>query len=488
MSSQPPKRPRSSDVQLPSPKRSRIVPYTRPKQSTNQGFLSRTFGVMSNLLGWGTPREQESNSSDDGQSSSHSRASSPDPLDSIPRGSSHDPPSPPPPAETRRPPIRPNRDAYSSQASPFTWSATIDGQRRPLWVDRDTDTEDRASQRVISMFSGNVGALNRRRTLRKVDDRLAGIRTVLRNDQATKSFDEVVQSKPQQEVYKPKQKREIGVKAQEQASKSSSFEFVSILKNLKALQLAKEKALKPSVPSKLSPQQESKVDAHLRNPKFKVTLNVSEVEAGSLRRLKPSTWLDDEVMNAYCDLMCSRFKDGKAGRKVHSLNSFFYGKLVDQGYAAGRLKRWTKKIDIFSLDVLIFPINQGNMHWTACAINFAKKRIEYYDSMGDYGNARKQVFRKVRGYVEAEHKEKKGRAMDWEGWHDYFNKNTPQQNNGSDCGVFSCQTLEMITRGRDIVTQGFEFTAKDMPFMRRMMIYEIGEGKLEKRTWGSPAL
>lgn len=54
----------------------------------------------------------------------------------------------------------------------------------------------------------------------KVDDRLAGIRTVLRNDQATKSFDEVVQSKPQQEVYKPKQKREIGVKAQEQASKS----------------------------------------------------------------------------------------------------------------------------------------------------------------------------------------------------------------------------------------------------------------------------
>ncbi|OWZ54838.1 sentrin/sumo-specific protease [Cryptococcus neoformans 125.91] len=488
MSSQPPKRPRSSDVQFPNPKRSRIVPYTRPKQSTNQGFLSRTFGVMSNLLGWGTPRGQESNSSDDDQSSSHSRASSPDPLDSIPRISSHDPPSPSPPAETRRSPVRPNRDAYSSQSSPFTWSATIDRQRRPLWMDRDDETEDRSSQRVISMFSGNVGALNRRRTLRKVDDRITGIRTVLRNDQATKSFDEVVQSKPQQEVYKPKQKREIGVKAQEQASKSSSFEFVSILKNLKALQLAKEKALKPSVPSKLSPQQESKVDAHLRNPKFKVTLNVSEVEAGSLRRLKPSTWLDDEVMNAYCDLMCSRFKDGKAGRKVHFLNSFFYGKLVDQGYAAGRLKRWTKKIDIFSLDVLIFPINQGNMHWTACAINFAKKRIEYYDSMGDYGNARKQVFRKVRGYVEAEHKEKKGRAMDWEGWHDYFNKNTPQQNNGSDCGVFSCQTLEMITRGRDIVTQGFEFTAKDMPFMRRMMIYEIGEGKLEKRTWGSPAL
>lgn len=112
-------------------------------------------------------REQESNFSDDEPSSSHSRSSSPDPLDSISRGSSNDPPSPPPPARTRRPPVRPNRDAYSSQSSPFTWSATIDGQRRPLWRDRDKETDDRASQRVISMFSGNVGALNRRRTLRK---------------------------------------------------------------------------------------------------------------------------------------------------------------------------------------------------------------------------------------------------------------------------------------------------------------------------------
>lgn len=32
------------------------------------------------------------------------------------------------------------------------------------------------------------------------------------------------------------------------------------------------------------------------------------------------------------------------------------------------------------------------------------------------------MFRKVRGYVEVEYKEKKGRLMDWEGWYDYFNK------------------------------------------------------------------
>ena len=40
------------------------------------------------------------------------------------------------------------------------------------------------------------------------------------------------------------------------------------------------------------------------------------------------------------------------------------------------------KIDIFSKDVILIPINHNNSHWTAAAINFRRKRIESYDSMG----------------------------------------------------------------------------------------------------------
>lgn len=39
------------------------------------------------------------------------------------------------------------------------------------------------------------------------------------------------------------------------------------------------------------------------------------------------------------------------------------------------------QIDIFSKDIILIPINHGNAHWTAAAINFRKKRIEAYDSM-----------------------------------------------------------------------------------------------------------
>lgn len=38
------------------------------------------------------------------------------------------------------------------------------------------------------------------------------------------------------------------------------------------------------------------------------------------------------------------------------------------------------------------PINIGNMHWIAAAINFKHKRFEYFDSMGDYGSTMTSVF------------------------------------------------------------------------------------------------
>ena len=40
----------------------------------------------------------------------------------------------------------------------------------------------------------------------------------------------------------------------------------------------------------------------------------------------------------------------------------------------------------------LVPINLGNMHWIAAVINFKQKRMEYFDSMGDYGDGMEDVF------------------------------------------------------------------------------------------------
>lgn len=50
----------------------------------------------------------------------------------------------------------------------------------------------------------------------------------------------------------------------------------------------------------------------------------------------------------------------------------------------------------------------------------------------------------------------------------------PQQENGFDCGVFTCATLEAIARGED----KFIFTQANMTYIRNKMILEIGRAKL----------
>lgn len=45
---------------------------------------------------------------------------------------------------------------------------------------------------------------------------------------------------------------------------------------------------------------------------------------------------------------------------VHAFNTFFFTKLKTASYQA--VKRWTKKVDIFSVDILLVPIHLG-VHW-----------------------------------------------------------------------------------------------------------------------------
>lgn len=45
---------------------------------------------------------------------------------------------------------------------------------------------------------------------------------------------------------------------------------------------------------------------------------------------------------------------------VNVFNTFFYPKLRKSGYCA--VRRWTKKMDIFSRDILLVPVHLG-VHW-----------------------------------------------------------------------------------------------------------------------------
>ena len=94
--------------------------------------------------------------------------------------------------------------------------------------------------------------------------------------------------------------------------------------------------------------------------------------------------------------------------------------------------RLAAQIDIFSKDVILIPVNHNNAHWTAAAINFRKKRIESYDSMGmDRG----QVFKVLRQYLDEEHRNKKKKPFDFTGWEDYTLPVRPLYSTAPSCPV-----------------------------------------------------
>ncbi|OAX39413.1 cysteine proteinase [Rhizopogon vinicolor AM-OR11-026] len=197
-----------------------------------------------------------------------------------------------------------------------------------------------------------------------------------------------------------------------------------------------------------------------------------------ISRLLPCQWLNDEIINFYGAMILTRSEsnhkvDPPTKRKildVHYFSTFFWPKLKDEGYEKGRLAKWTKKIDIFSKDVILIPINHSNSHWTGAAINFRRKRIESYDSMNI---DRRPVLKALRHYLDSEHRNKRKKPFDFTGWQDHNPEDTPQQENGYDCGVFTCQFLETLSRGEEV----FHFSQRDMAYLRRRMIWEIGHGK-----------
>jgi Ulp1 family protease len=105
------------------------------------------------------------------------------------------------------------------------------------------------------------------------------------------------------------------------------------------------------------------------------------VEFKDMYKLYPETWLNDEIINFYMVLLMDRAATNSNSNifpAIHCFNTFFCSTLREQGY--DKVKRWTKKVDIFAKDLLLIPINQS-YHWTLGAIDLKKKQVSIYDSL-----------------------------------------------------------------------------------------------------------
>jgi sentrin-specific protease 1 len=124
---------------------------------------------------------------------------------------------------------------------------------------------------------------------------------------------------------------------------------------------------------------------------------------------------------------------------------------------------------------VFFPINIADSHWVLVIALMQQKCILYRDAMG--GNGQKYTSA-IMQYLGDEMREKLGVMMtkaECDLWHVQLipPAESPQQQNGYDCGMFVCMYADYMLQ--DLPEQ---FSQQDMPMLRRKICYCVLTGCL----------
>ena len=197
--------------------------------------------------------------------------------------------------------------------------------------------------------------------------------------------------------------------------------------------------------------------------------------------MRPGVWLNDEMINYYIHGMLLQ-RDKRLSnlipnrKKSHAFNSFFMDKLVKDSrrYKYDNVKSWSKLFDAFELDKIFIPINIGNSHWVLGVIFIQKKEVRYYDSMHGDGKLYRDAMMR---WVVDEAKAKKGIAINEAEWKSIAVETTPQQFNGTDCGVFTIMAADFLSD--DLPVNEQTYGQANMPYFRQKIVNDMYRGKLD---------
>ncbi|KAF7173821.1 hypothetical protein CNMCM6106_007935 [Aspergillus hiratsukae] len=189
----------------------------------------------------------------------------------------------------------------------------------------------------------------------------------------------------------------------------------------------------------------------------------------------PMAWLNDEIINSYLALIVDylRRSHGNAGRhdkpRFHAFNTFFFSNLRDKGYQS--VRRWATRAKIggealLNVDTVFIPVH-NSAHWTLIVVRPGERTIEHFDSLGSLSRRHVGL---VQGWLRAE---LASRYVEEE-W-TVLPSISPQQDNGSDCGVFLLSTAKAVAIGLEPQSYG----AKDIVVLRRKIVAELMNGGLE---------
>lgn len=212
----------------------------------------------------------------------------------------------------------------------------------------------------------------------------------------------------------------------------------------------------------------------------------AQVEAQDLKRLGNDQFLNDNLIGCYIRFLEDHLDrtNKEAANQIFFFNTYFYTILTDchnEGRVNfKRVQNWTKRVDIFSHDYIVVPINESK-HWYAAIIcnlpnlqgvskmapglndmtvprNKAKPYNDHptakvqdpvivtFDSLN---MNRSRTVRKLRQYLAEEAKSKKGIGINTDLIAGLKAESLPMQSNLSDCGLYLLVYIEKFAQDPD---------------------------------------
>jgi sentrin-specific protease 1 len=208
------------------------------------------------------------------------------------------------------------------------------------------------------------------------------------------------------------------------------------------------------------------------------------LHSANYRTGEPEGWLNDEIINGFFTALCNGMnnKAGHTKGKVPPYASYitgWYSSVTKNGIKA--IERWSRRKGIKGDKLLqckriFFPVNPGN-HWSLLVICPDTHTIEYLDSLdvgySDTNRKSGRYIKLARQWLEME----LGKRYVADEWKE-VDRRSAIQNNGSDCGVFTC--LNGFASALELSNPTNEFGPEQIPFARRAMVSLFNLGGFNK--------
>lgn len=205
--------------------------------------------------------------------------------------------------------------------------------------------------------------------------------------------------------------------------------------------------------------------------------NLLKISNEDLQCFNGCKLLNDNCINAYLRLVERRsLYYYPMIPSVYAFDTFFFTAWSVGKYE--KVKKWTKNVNIFSRQMLLFPLHVENKivgHWSLIIVLTKTQQIITYDSFGYHYQ---EMSNAVLMFLQAEAKARNV-LLDQNKWLiSGTPSGTPRQQNITDCGVYLCVFAETLSRKSKLLEANINFSSA-----RRDLCTAVKRGRIWNETY-----